>query len=149
MKATTLRIDEMLFMQEFGRDDEYSPRYDQTAYLDRETGEIEHLFVDDRDAIGDTPCEELAALRERISSARHRFLEIPELGHGAHHDLLGAFLASGDHEAGYYHSEFSIGKWKRAVREETWFAYVEFRHGEVKRRAEAWLRDRGIGVKWG
>ena len=80
----------------FGRDVDFHDAYPQSAYLDRLTGDIIWLYDEDDDAyieVGVAP-EENRADRERVASDLHRYLEIPGLDHGDHHDILRRFLHS-------------------------------------------------------
>ena len=131
--------------------------YPQSAYLDRETGEIYWVYEEDKYAEMEAgvPAEENRALRERIESAPEQYLEIPGLGHGEHHQILRAFLESDwtDDEAlrnSALHAYCgSIGRWKKSVADRTVIhAYYAFRDSRMKQMAEKFLRDHGIDPQW-
>ena len=93
-KLRNLTIDHTLFSMAFDRDVPFHDIYLQSAYLDRESGEIYWVYEKDENAEMEAgiPAEENRAIRERIEATPDRYLEIPELDHADHHDILRAFL---------------------------------------------------------
>ena len=152
-----LAIDEMLFWQAFDRDVVFHDTYPQSAYLDRKSGEILWVYEEDEAAHMDVgiPPEENAAARRLVAAAADRYLEIPGLDHGDHHEILREFLASNwtDDEklksrarAAYFGS---IGGWKEAVGDErVVHAFYDFRERRTKQMAEDFLRRHGIEPQW-
>ena len=147
----------MLFMMAFGRDVDFHDACPQSTYLDRCTGEIVWLYEDDDDAYGEVgiPPEENCKGRERIAAEPERYLEIPGLDHGDHHDILRQFLRSdwtGDdarwRRAGEAYSG-SIGRWKRDVRdEEAVHAFHAFQEEQIAKLAEEFLLENGVVPEW-
>ena len=91
-----LSIDRSLFTMAFGRDVDYDSVHPQVAWLDRRTGDVIWVYENDGDACMEAgfPAEENRRDRERVAAAPDRYLEIPGLVHGDHHDILKAFLQS-------------------------------------------------------
>ena len=84
-----LSIDEVLFLNAFGRDVQFHDNYPQSAYLDLERGDLLWLYDDDEDAYseaGFSP-EDNAADRQRVAKSSARYLEILGLDHGDHHEI--------------------------------------------------------------
>ena len=126
-------------------------------YLDRETGEIHWVYEDDQDAesIVNIPAEENRVIREAIEAAQDRYLEIPGVDHGEHHDILRRFLRSSwtdDEEArerAYDAYRGSIGRWKEAVGDrDVIHAYYRFQDRQVLEIGVEFLRDNGIEPEW-
>ena len=152
-----MKIDRALFTMAFGRDVDYHDAYPQSTYLDRRTGNVVWLYECDDDAYGEAgiPSEENREGRERVAAEPERYLEIPGLDHGAHHEILRKFLGSdwtGDDERRRRADEAyfgSIGGWKKEVRdEEAVHAFHAFQEAEIERRAEEFLRENGIVPHW-
>lgn len=150
-------IDKDFFLMAFGRDVDYETMESQIGYLDRESGEVIWIFEDDEDAemVVDIPADENRRERERIEADPERFLEIPGLDHGDHHDILRAFLRSSwcddewrlENAAAAYSG--SIGRWKRHVRDDdAVHAFYDFQDACLAKLAEEWLRDHGIAPVW-
>ena len=147
----------MLFMMAIGRDVDFHDACPQSTYLDRRTGEVVWLYEDDDDAYGEVgiPAEENREGRERVAAEPERYLEIPGLDHGDHHDILRQFLRSdwtGDdarwRRAGEAYSG-SIGRWKRDVRdEEAVHAFHAFQEEQIAKLAEEFLLENGVVPEW-
>ena len=155
-KLRKLPIDRGFFEMAFERDVDYA-EYPDHAILDRETGELIWFYEADEaaySAAGLDP-EENRATREQVEAAPARYLEIPGLDHGEHHDILRAFLKSdwtGDE--GLWRRTYdlytgSIGRWKKALRDPRVLdAYDAFRNRRIAERAEDFLREHGIDPEW-
>ena len=101
------------------------------------------------------PAEENGQGRERVAAEPERYLEIPGLDHGEHHEILRQFLRSdwtGDDirwcrvEAAY---SGSIGRWKRDVRdEEAVHAFHDFQEKRMAELAEEFLLENVIVPEW-
>ncbi len=152
-----LAIDKDMFVMAFGRDVDYEAMGSDLGYLDRETGEVTWIFEIDEDAeygVG-IPADNNRRERERIEEDPDRFLEIPGLSHGEHHDILRGFLRSRwcDDQRRLENAEEaysgSIGRWKRHVRDdEAIHAFYDFQDAAITELAEEWLRDNGIAPVW-
>lgn len=152
-----LAIDKDFFLIAFGRDVDYESMGSDLSFLDRQTGEIVWIFETDEEAemAAGLPAEDNRRDRERIEADPDRFLEIPGLDHGEHHDILRRFLRSPwcDDERRLENAEEaysgSIGRWKRHVRDEDAIhAYYDFRDAWVAEMAEDWLAENGIAPIW-
>ena len=152
-----VEIDRFSFQSAFARDAIFEDTYPQYAYLDLETGETIWVYENDEHAEDEAniPAEENAALRERVEAEPGRFLEVPGLDHGDHHDVLRKFLKSKwtDDEERWSHAwdaySGSIGRWKRAVGdEEIVHAYHAFCERRMQELAEEFLRENGIEPVW-
>ena len=150
-------IDRALFMLAFERDVDFHDAHPQSTHLDRRTGEVFWLYENDDDANYEAgiPAEENCEGRERVAADPQRYLEIPGLDHGDHHDFLRRFLRSnwtGDDARWQRVREAysgSIGRWKRDVRDDgALHAFYAFRDGQIERLAEEFLRDNGIVPQW-
>ena len=152
-----VRIALALFSMAFDRDEDYHDASPQEAYLDKTTGEIHWIWVEDEDAYSDAgiSASENAALRRRIEDDSEKFLLIPGRSHGEHHDLLRAFLASDwtDDEslrvrvrAAY---TGSIGRWKNQLDDESIvFAFYDYRDKRLTELAAEFLRDNNLEPVW-
>ena len=141
----------------FGRDVDFHDAYPQSTYLDRLTGDIIWLYDEDDDAYIEVgvASEENRADRERVASDLHRYLEIPGLDHGDHHDILRRFLHSEWTEGAALRARAaevysgSIGRWKRDVRDDDAVqAFHAFREVHITRLAEQFLLDNGMKPQW-
>jgi hypothetical protein len=152
-----LAIDQPLFTMAFGRDVDYHDVYSQLTYLDTVTGEVIWIYEQDDDAemeAGIDP-EENRQDRERVANGPDRYLEIPGLEHGDHHDILKKFLRSQwteeeerrrNAETAYFGS---IGGWKKAVDDqEAIYAFYAFQDDAVIALAEEYLLEHGIIPIW-
>ena len=157
MTARTVHIDEVLFLEAFGRDVTFHDAYPRSTYLDLETGEVIWVYDDDNDAYMEAgiPPEENRRRRELVDSRSHRYLEIPGLAHGEHHEILREFLASGSIKDPALRAQAqkayfsSIGGWMEAVADQGIIdQFYEFRDDAVRARAEAFLRNHGVQVIW-
>ena len=102
----------------FDRDVDYENPA-QFAYLDIVSGSVVWFFEEDEDVeMYGLDTEENAAQRNRIGCDPGRFLLIPGLSHGEHHDILKSFLASrwtdDDRRRTFAQNAYtgSIGRWK-------------------------------------
>ena len=157
-KLQKLVIDEILFGCAFDRDVDFHDAYPQSAYLDRQTGEVIWFYEDDNDAELEAGClaaEEFRKNRQIIEATPEQYLEIPGLDHGDHHDLLKDFLSSNwtddDGLRRYAQDAYygSIGGWKKSVDDESIIhAFYDFRDRMTTEMAEAFLRSHGIEPVW-
>ena len=151
-----LVIDFEEFTMAFGRDVDYHDAFPQTTHLDRQTGGIDWVYEDDEDAEGEgIPPEDNRDARKGIQADPKRYLELPGLTHGEHHEILKEFLGSdsttGDEEDGPEVPAYfgSIGGWLQSVEDEgTKDAYYNFRDQKVQQLAEEFLRQHGIDPAW-
>lgn len=142
-----------LFYQAIGRDVNFHDP-DQTAYLDLESGDVLWIYDHDEDAEvqGWIPPEDNAARRRLVEGAPERFVVIPGLGHGDHHDILVEFLESAwtDDEArrSWAKSAYrkrSIGGWMEDVGDAGAIrAYEDYLERVVDARANEFLRRHGV-----
>ncbi len=152
-----LKIDEMLFRRAFDRDADFHDAFPRSPYLNMETGEILWAYEDDEDAymdIGVSPYDN-QAIRNLIAASPDRYIEIPRLAHGDHHDILQEFLDSDwteDEETkniarnAYFGS---IGGWKKSLDDDSIIhAFYDFRDHRTKQMAEEFLRKHGIDPQW-
>lgn len=152
-----LAIDRFEFELAFDRDADSDFTYETMAYLDRRTGAVVWVYEVDEEAEDEAnvPPAENRALREAIAAAPARYLEIPGLDHGDHHDMLRAFIKSNWTEDDdlwrrvYEAYAGSIGGWKRAVPDRSivhaFHAFEERRTAEL---GEDFLRANGIEPEW-
>ena len=93
--------------------------------------------------------------RERGAAEPERYLEIPGLDHGKHHEILRQFLRSDWTEdearrrgaADAYTG--SIGRWKREVGDEGAVqAFHQFQEEKIAELAEEFLRENAIVPDW-
>ena len=150
-------IDKDLFLMAFGRDADYDHMGPEFSYLDRQTGELIWFYEtdDDEELLAGFPAEENRRDRERVEADPDRYLDIPGLDHGDHHDFLKAFLRSdwSDDEWRRLNAiecySGSIGRWKKQVRDrDAVHAFYDFRDTLVAKLAEEWLRENGITPLW-
>jgi hypothetical protein len=153
----TLSIDWSLFTMAFGRDVDYDSVHPQVAWLDMRTGDVIWVYVEDDEAYMEAgiPAEENRQDRERIAAEPDRYLEIPGLDHGDHHDILKAFLRSGwcDDEARMQNAEAayfgSIGGWKESVNDQdAVHGFYDFQDRRILKLAETYLLENGIVPHW-
>ena len=93
--------------------------------------------------------------RERVAAEPERYLEIPGLDHGEHHEILRRFLRSdwtGDDARCRRADEAysgSIGRWKRDVGDEgAVHAFHAFQEERIVELAEEFLRENTIVPEW-
>jgi hypothetical protein len=152
-----LSIDQILFTMAFGRDVDYHDAFPQRTYLDRHTGGVIWIYETDDDASteGGMSADENRQDRERVTADPDRYLEIPGLDHGDHHEILKAFLRSDwtDDEEQRRKTEIayfgSIGGWKKTINDQDAVcAFYEFRDTRVTILAEKFLQENGIAPIW-
>ena len=151
-----MNIDQKQFMMAFGRDVDFHDACPQSTYLDRDTGDVVWVYDCDDDADGEgIPAEENHEGRERVATEPERYLKIPGLDHGEHHEILRRFLASDwtDYAARRQRAKnayfSSIGAWKTEVcDEEAVHAFREFKEAKIAKRAKGFLRENGIVAEW-
>jgi len=154
---SSFKLDQALFLMAFERDVDYQNDPPQEVYLDLATGDLAWVYDEDDDAetyCGLCPAEN-RDMRERIEAEPKRFLLIPGLCHGEHHDILKAFLRSDWTEDENQHDTVrntyfgSIGGWKKAVRDEAVLrAYYRFRDQRIVEMADEFLSGHGVNVDW-
>ncbi len=129
----------------------------QFACLDRHTGEVIWAFDTDEESelYAGIPAKEIRAVRQRIETARERYLEIQGLDHGDDHDILRAFLNSDwtDDDEVWRKTKYayagSIGRGKRAVNDrDVIHAYHDFSNRRAAEMADEFLREHGIEPDW-
>jgi hypothetical protein len=150
-------VEELMFIDAFGRDEDFSDPYSQSAYLDLETGKVIWVFEENDDAemyAGIDP-EENMALRNQIDAHSERYLQIPGRDHGEHHDILRDFLDSDWTDDKELWTQVrnaysgSIGGWKEEVdNHDVVHAYYDFRDRRIKELAEEFFRDNDIQQIW-
>ena len=152
-----LPIDEVAFLEAFGRDVDFHDNYPQSVYLDLQRGDLLWLYDDDEDAYSEAGIspEDNAADRQRVANSPARYLEILGLDHGEHHEILKEFLDSDwtddDDERLKVREAYggSIGRWKQTVGDEgVVYAYYYFRDRAIKGMAEQFLHERGVEPEW-
>ena len=153
----SVSIDEMMFIEAFGRDTDFQDISPQTAYLDLETGNVIWVFEEDEDAefYAGIKSDENRNVRERIAASPENYLEVPGRDHSEHHKILQEFLSSGwtedkdlIHRAREAYSG-SIGRWKDAMDDErAVHAYYDFREKKIKQLSEEYLREHFIEPVW-
>ncbi len=154
-----LTIDQAHFQTVFARDLHSHDAFCQDYYLDLETGHIVFVYKNDEDGyfeIGLT-IEENQAERDKVMDSPERYLEIPGLSHGEHHEILMEFLDSDwtdDEELknsvrGLYYSYRSIGRWKKSLDDESIFwAFKDFQYTKTVKMAEDFLHQHGVDFQW-
>jgi hypothetical protein len=152
-----LSVDDCLFMMAFGRDADYHDSSPQHTYLDRHTGQVIWIFETDDDAAMEAgiPVEENRQERERVELDPDRYLVVPGLNHGDHHEILKAFFISDwteseeqrrSAECAYFSS---IGGWLKAVDDQDAIdGYFDFRDKRMRTLAEEFLQGNGIAPIW-
>ena len=153
---TSFKLDQTLFLMAFERDVDYQNDPPEEAYLDLVTGDLAWVYEEDEDAETYGLCpDENRDMRKRIEAEPKRFLLIPGLSHGEHHDILKAFLRSDwtddedQHDAVRNAYFGSIGGWKKAIRDDAVIqAYYQFRDQRIADMADAFLSSHGINVDW-
>jgi len=150
-------VDELMLIEAFERDEDFSGPYSQSAYLYLETGEVIWVFEDDDDAemyAGIDPREN-AALRSKIDTYPETYLQIPGRDHGEHHDILRDFLNSNwtDDEELWTRARNaysgSIGGWKEKINNrDVVHAYYDFRDRRIKEIAQDFFLDNDIQPIW-
>jgi hypothetical protein len=153
-----LEIDEVTFRMAFSRDVDYEPESEEYAtYLDHQTGDVLWVYESDEYAQGlFNNGEDNKMYRRLIAKEPNRFLLIPGLSHGEHHEILQKFLASKwtDDEGlrqtaeDDYYCYKSIGLWRKNMGDEVYYEYEGFRYDEILRMAEEFLRKHSIEPLW-
>ena len=139
----------------FGRDVDYD-LHPRSNYVDLSTGGVTFVYERDEDARYDLglPPEENREKRLLVESDPDRFVLIPGLSHGDHHDILLDFLSSDwtDHEelrtAVRDAYSGSIGRWKKSLWEENGhdvvYAWDGYRDDRIDEMIDEFLRKHGI-----
>lgn len=157
MERSKLAIDRSLFMMAFGRDVDYLEIEPQLTYLDRRTGDVIWLYESDDDAymVAGIPALENREERKRIDAEPKRYLEIPGLDHGDHHQILKRFLRSDwtedqDRSQKAFEAYFgSIGGWKKNVNDEgAIHAFNDYQERRIAELAEEFLAENNIVADW-
>ncbi len=152
-----LAIEKILFTMAFGRDIDYHDMVPRLTYLDRCTGKVIWVYPTDDDAYMEAgiPADENRQERERVAGDSERYLEIPGLDHGDHHEILKAFLSSDwtDDEEQRQNAEMayfgSIGGWKQSVHDQgAVYSFYDFRGQRIRMLAEEFLQANGIDPVW-
>ena len=156
-KVRKVTIDQACFRLAFDRDVGFHDAYPLSTYLDLDTGEIIWVYEDDENAYWEMgiPADNNRAKRECIEAAADRYLEIPGLDHGDHHEILRKFLDSDWTEDEETRSEArnayfgSIGGWKKSLDDERIvYTFYDFRDRKTEQLAEEFLRKNGIEPEW-
>jgi len=150
------KLDQATFLMAFERDVDYQNDPPEEVYLDLVTGDLAWVYEEDDDAetYGLSP-DENRDMRKRIEAEPKRFLLIPDLDHGEHHDILKAFLRSDwtkdedQHDIARNAYFGSIGGWKKAIRDDKVIhAYYRFRDQRIVEMADEFLSNHGVEVDW-
>ncbi len=152
----TLKIDQGIFLMAFERDVDYAFDHALDMYLDRKTGMVEWIYEEDDDAeMMGLSAVENRSWRKRLAAQPERFLLIPGLSHGEHHEILRDFLASDWTDDDALHESVrdayrgSIGRWKQAVGDrEVVHAYYRYQERRILEMAVTFLSENGIQVEW-
>ena len=156
-KLRKVAIDQVLFSLAFDRDVDFHDAYPMSTYLDLETGETVWVYEDDEDACldADITSDENRMMRERVEAVPTRYLEIPGLDHGDHHEILRDFLASNWTEDPEQHNRArnayrgSIGGWKESVGDNSVVhAFHAYHDQRLAQMAEDFLRKHRIEPEW-
>lgn len=145
------------FKLAFDRDEDFHDAYPQTAFMDRNTGEILWVYENDDEAEfdGGISSEDNRERRQQIASDKDKYIEIPGRSHGEQHSILKEFLDS-DWTDNLNNKNYakdcyfkSIGGWKEKVDEQDVIhAYQTYKHNKLKELAEEYLRSNGIDPIW-
>ena len=156
-KRRTVSIDQAMFAIAFGRDVDFHDEYPILTYVDLETGEVMWVYEDDDDAemAAGVPAGDNSANRHRVEADPNRYLEVPGLDHGDHHEILREFLdsdwtpdAAKRARARNAYSG-SIGGWKKSINDDTIIhAFHDYEDRRTKEMAEDFLRGHGIEPVW-
>ena len=149
-------IDRTHFMMAYGRDIDFHDAYPRRTSLARHTGDLVWVYDHDNDAVAEgVPAQDNRDGRERVAAEPGRYLQVPGLDHGEHHEVLRKFLKSEwtddpslreRAEDAYFRS---IAGWKKEVGDaDTVAAYNDDRETETLSRAEEFLRQNGIDPQW-
>ena len=153
----SVSIDEIHFFDAFGRDADFHDLVPLAYWLDLETGDIIWVFEEDDDAgtIADLEPEENRDAREQVEKEPDRYLLIPGLSHGEHHDILREFLYSdwtNDNELLFRVRDAysgSIGGWIKQIDDrQIIHAYYDYRDVKIREMAEEFLSDHNIKPLW-
>lgn len=156
-KLRKVTIDQTLFSLAFDRDVDFHDTYPIGTFLDLKTGEINWVYEDDEDACMEAGVEpdENRMMRERVESTPTRYLEVPGLDHGDHHEILRAFLDSDwtadeeQHTRARKAYSGSIGGWIKSLDDESIVhAFHDYRDRKTIKMAEEFLRENGIEPEW-
>lgn len=156
--TTSLRINQKLFMMAFGRDEDYHDPYPLKIYLDKETGDIEWVYENDTDAeMEGLSSDENFQFRQQVRTSPARYLHIPGLAHGQHHEILQDFLGtdfSNDTEVlsfvrSAYYGMKSIGGWIKEINDQSIVEqYHRFREERTIQMAEVFLSEHNLKFTW-
>ena len=150
-------IDQAMFSMAFDRDVDFEDVYPISTYLDLESGDVVWIYENDDDAYmeaGISP-EENRTTRDRVNALPNRYLEIPGLDHGDHHEILREFLDSDwtadleDQARARIAYSGSIGGWKKSVNDDGIIhAFYAYRERKAQQFAEELLREHGVEPEW-
>jgi hypothetical protein len=153
----TIKIDQAKFMVAFAADGDYHAEVGAIkTYLDRKNGALLTALADLASArvnFGDSAVEDFLENAADVERAPGRYLEVPPMSHGQHHEVIRAFLDSQwnhgqerrNHALNVYYPRRSIGCWLREVGDqETIDLYRAFKEEEELRLAEEFLRREGV-----
>lgn len=131
------------------RDDPF--HNDNDAYFDKKKHEI--LFIPHKDGVISE--NEKNELEELVENNPDRFLEIPPLTHGEHHDIFASFLSTVSNEITSSCNPESIGGFKDDLKfqhpekfEDVWYGWLDYHKDKLKERAEKWFEEKGYKVNW-
>lgn len=151
-------IDKVVFMMAFRRDVDYHDMCPLSTYLDLDTGKTIWVYENDEDASweGGIDPEDNQENREQIGISPERYLKIPGLSHGNHHNILREFLNfdwTADEEVKSLIKnsyEGSIGGWMKNLDYDSniIYAYYDYRDGTTEEMAEEFLHNHGIEPQW-
>jgi hypothetical protein len=152
-----LAVDYGQFFAAFGRDlDREVP--EQTTYLDLNTGWVVFVYNDDEGGVAEYGIQpdENRRMKALVRQDPGRYLEIPGMSHGEHHNILEEFLDSDwsadEHArnaaADAYARRRSFGDFKRRTSPETVQAFNAHRSDTMETEAVSFLRKHGVDVRW-